>query len=86
MHFSESTLKNIEKLNMKIARTMSTVSITGIIRSNTGEDLALKKKFLAHIENDFDTPSALHVLINTAENEKPSAIFLFILQIFVIHY
>ena len=86
MHFSESTLKNIEKLNMKIARTMSTVNITGNIRSNTGEDLALKKKFLAHIENDFDTPSALHVLINTAENEKPSASFLEMLQILGLHY
>ena len=86
MHFSEATLKNIEKLNKKIARTMSTVSITGIIRSNTGEDLAFKKKFLAHIENDFDTPSALHVLINTAENEKPSASFLEMLQIFGLRY
>jgi cysteinyl-tRNA synthetase len=86
MQFSESKLKNIEKLNMKIARTMSTVNITGNIRSNTGEDLAFKKKFLAHIENDFDTPSAIHLLINTAENEKPSASFLEMLQILGLRY
>ncbi len=86
MHFSESTIRNIEKLNKKIARTMSTVKITGHIRDNTSEDLAFRKKFLTHIENDFDTASALHVLINTAENENPSASFLEMLQIFGLRY
>jgi cysteinyl-tRNA synthetase len=86
MHFSESILRNIEKINLKIARTMSTVNITGNIRDNTGEDLALKEKFLAHIENDFNTPSALRVLINTAEKEKPSASILEMVQILGLRY
>jgi cysteinyl-tRNA synthetase len=86
MHFFESKLRNIEKLNKKIARTMSTVKITGNIPGTSGEDLAIKKKFLTHIENDFDTPSALNVLINIAENEKPSASFMEMLQILGLRY
>ena len=86
MHYSESTIRNIEKLNKKIARTMSTVKITGHIRDNTSEDLAFRKKFLTPIENDFDTASALHVLINAAENENPSASFLEMLQILGLRY
>jgi cysteinyl-tRNA synthetase len=86
MHFFESKLRNIEKLNKKIARTMSTVKITGNIPGTSGEDLAMKKKFLTHIENDFDTPSALNVLTNIAENEKPSASFMEMLQILGLRY
>jgi cysteinyl-tRNA synthetase len=86
MHFFESKLRNIEKLNKKIARTMSTVKITGNIPGTSGEDLAIKKKFLTHIENDFDTPSALNVLTNIAENEKPSASFMEMLQILGLRY
>lgn len=86
MHFSESILRKLEKLDKKIARTMSTVKIIGPISGNTDEDLALRKKFLTHIENDFDTVSALHVLTNTVENGNPSASFLEMLKILGLHY
>lgn len=80
MHFSESKLRKLEKLDKKISKIVSASRIAGPLSSNDKNEYAPRKQFLSYIENDFDTANALRVLTDLIESGYASAIFLEILQ------
>jgi cysteinyl-tRNA synthetase len=86
MHFSESKLRKLEKLDKKISKIVSASRIAGPLSSSDKNEYAPRKQFLSYIENDFDTANALRILTDLTKSGYASAIFLEILQILGLQY
>lgn len=85
VHFSTSDIERLEKLDRRISETVSVVRTTGDI-AKCDEDPVTMKTFRGHIENDFDTIGILKMLSKIADDGRPSAKFLEILQILGLDY
>jgi cysteinyl-tRNA synthetase len=85
LHFSTSAIKRLEELDRRISETVSVVRTTADI-AKCDEDSVTMKTFRGHIENDFDTIGILKMLTKIADDGRPSAKFLEILQILGLDY
>jgi cysteinyl-tRNA synthetase len=86
MLFSESRLRTFKRLDKKISKIVSAITIAEPTSGGWNKSFEFMKNFMGYIENDFDTVNALRVLTDMAEIANPSASFLEILQILGLHY
>jgi cysteinyl-tRNA synthetase len=85
VHFSTSAIERLEKLDRRISEIVSVVRTTGDI-AKCDEDPVTMKTFRGYVENDFDTIGILKMLTKIADDGRPSAKFLEILQILGLDY
>lgn len=85
VHFSTSAIERLGKLDRRISEIVSILRTTGDIAQGD-EDPVTMKSFKGHIENDFDTIGILKMLTKIADEGRPSANFLEILQILGLDY